>query len=313
MVRDTLLARRSSEASGLSGGTSVDPPLRSIKHPERPADASPMAAPTSSKSLRLRRPDQCAACQTELAAGQEALWYRPSRVVTCLGCAYPPPETVEGVPGASAQREYDRRHDQREDRAREKLGVLGVFLARVTEEPQSTTAWKKGADGEARAGARLAKLLGTSGVRLLHDRRMPGSRSANIDHIAIGPGGITVIDTKNYQGKVRVQRVGGLFSERRDTLTIAGRDKTKHIDGIGRQMAAVASLLPQPDGDSIDIRGALCFADVDGLPLLRHLSVRNVIVDGPRTTAKLASRPGSLTPEQVDALWIHLGTTLPAA
>jgi hypothetical protein len=112
------------------------------------------------------------------------------------------------VAGASAQREYDRRHAQREARAREKLGVLGVFLARVTEEPQSTTAWKTGADGEARAGARLAKLLEASGVGLLHDRRMPGSRSANIDHIAIGPGGITVIDTKNYRGKVHVERVG---------------------------------------------------------------------------------------------------------
>jgi Nuclease-related domain len=188
-----------------------------------------------------------------------------------------------------------------------------VFLARVTGDPQTATAWKKGADGEARAGSRLTELLEGSGVRLLHDRRMPGSRSANIDHIAIGPGGITVIDTKNNHGKVRVQRVGGLFSERRDTLTIAGRDKIKHIDGVERQMAAVVSLLPQPDGDAIDIRGALCFADVDGLPLLRHLSARNVIVDGPRSTAKLASRPGPLTPEQVDTLWVHLGTTLPAA
>ena len=182
----------------------------------------------------------------------------------------------------------------------------------MTDEPQSTTAWKKGADGEARAGARLAKLLEGSGVRLLHDRRLPGSHSANIDHIAVGPGGITVIDTKNYRSKVRVERVGGLFSERRDLLTIAGRDKTKLIDGVERQIAAIRTILPEHD-HPLDIRGALCFADVDGLPLLRHLAVRGVIVDGPRTTAKLASRPGPLTPAGANALWGQLGTNLSPA
>ncbi|MFZ1992854.1 MAG: hypothetical protein WAU75_02000 [Solirubrobacteraceae bacterium] len=40
---------------------------------------------------------------------------------------------------------------------------------------------------------------------------------------------------------MRVERVGGLFSERRDILTIASRDNTNLIVGIGRQMAAVDS------------------------------------------------------------------------
>ena len=38
-----------------------------------------------------------------------------------------------------------------------------------------------------------------------------------------------------------------------------------------------------------------------------------MIIDGPRTTAKLASRSGPLTPAQVDTLWRHLGTTLALA
>jgi hypothetical protein len=50
-----------------------------------------------------------------------------------------------------------------------------------------------------------AKLLDSRGVELLHDRRICGSR-ANIDHLAIGPGGVTVIDAKNYRGKVRTER-----------------------------------------------------------------------------------------------------------
>jgi hypothetical protein len=271
-----------------------------------------MAPPAGSKSLRLRRPDRCAVCGLELAAGAQALWHKLSRVVTCVACTFPPPAVAEGVPGASAQREYDHRHAKREDRAREKLGGLGVFLARVVDEPQSTAAWKKGAEGEVRAAARLAKLLDESGVRLLHDRGIPGSHSANIDHVAVGPGGITVIDTKNYRGKVRVERVGGLFSERRDILTVAGRDKSKLVADAERQIAAIRIILADHDR-SIDIRGALCFADTDGLPLVRHLVVRGIIVDGPRTTAKLAGRPGPLTPTEVDALWGHLATTLSPA
>jgi hypothetical protein len=275
----------------------------------RSADEAAMAPPAGSKSLRLRRPDRCAVCELELPAGQQALWYRATRLVTCVSCTLEAPEIVEGVPGASAQREYDRRHAQREDRARQKLGTLGVILARVIDEPQSTRAWKKGADGEARAGARLTELLDGSGVRLLHDRRMPGSRSANIDHVAVGPGGITVIDTKNYRGKVCVERVGGLLFERRTILRIGRRDETKLVVGVECQIAAIRAVLPDP----VEVRGALCFADVDGLPLLRHLTVRDVIIDGPRTTAKLASRPGALTRQKVDGLFQHLGRVLPPA
>ena len=47
--------------------------------------------------------------------------------------------------------------------------------------------------------------------------------------------------------------------------------------------------------------------------VIRHLTVRDVIIDGPRTTAKLASRPGALTRQKVDGLFQHLGRVLPPA
>lgn len=270
---------------------------------------SAMADDYASKSLRLRRPDRCVSCQAELAVGQQALWYPEPRLVTCLDCTLRPLPAPARRPGEGARREYERSHRKREDHAREKLGGVGVFLARVIDEPQSTTAWKKGAEGEARAGARFEKLLEGSGVKLLHDGRMPGTTRANIDHIAVGPGGITVIDTKNYRGKVRVDRIGGLFSERCDVLTIGGRDRTKLVEGAERQLAAVRSVIADIN-DGVDIRGALCFADVDGLPLLRRLSLRGVLIDGTRAVARLACRPGSLSSEHVEALWQQLGLAL---
>jgi hypothetical protein len=112
-------------------------------------DSSPLF-----KQLRLRRPDRCVVCELELAAGQKALWYGGPRVVTCVGCRLEAPAvietaavaepsaavealSVEGQPGASALREYERRHRAREQRARAKLGALGRLLARVVDEPQS--------------------------------------------------------------------------------------------------------------------------------------------------------------------------------
>jgi hypothetical protein len=45
-----------------------------------------MAPRPGAKSLQLRRADRCAACSAELAAGQQALWYRGPRMVTCISC-----------------------------------------------------------------------------------------------------------------------------------------------------------------------------------------------------------------------------------
>ena len=240
------------------------------------------------------------------------MWDAIQRVVTCLECPRAQLKPDNGVPGASARREYDRRRASREEHARQKLGILGVGLARLTDEPASTTAWKRGAEGEERVGARLVKLLSGSGVRPLHDRRVPGSGSANIDHIAVGPGGVTVIDAKNIRGKVRKERVGGLFVARHDVLLIDGRDRTALVTKVEGQIAAVRRALDTAAVD-LDVRGALCFADVDGLPLLRSLTVNGVAVDGPKPVARLARRPGALTPERVEELWMQLARALPAA
>ena len=62
--------------------------------------------------------------------------------------------------------------------------------------------FEKGAAGETRTAEALAA-LGPEWV-VLHDQRWPGRRLANIDHVVIGPGGIFVIDSKNWSGDLRV-------------------------------------------------------------------------------------------------------------
>lgn len=96
-------------------------------------------------------------------------------------------------------------------------------------------------------------------LRLLHDRRIPGTR-ANIDHLVVCPTGVYVIDVKHYQGKRPALRV---------ELDGAASDRSPDIDGRDRKEAEAscyrqATLAGRPD---IPIRGVVCFIDADW-PLL---------------------------------------------
>ena len=48
---------------------------------------------------------------------------------------------------------------------------------------------------------------------ILHDLAVPRSR-ANLDHLAIGPGGVFVIDSKQYRGRLQLDSSGGLWHGR---------------------------------------------------------------------------------------------------
>lgn len=47
--------------------------------------------------------------------------------------------------------------------------------------------------------------LADQGWTILHDRRWPGSTRANVDHLAIGPGGVAVIDSKHWRDSVQIR------------------------------------------------------------------------------------------------------------
>jgi len=73
-------------------------------------------------------------------------------------------------------------------------------------------AWRQGAAGERRT-ARLLGPLERHGWAVLHDLAVPGSR-ANIDHLVIGPGGVFVIDSKQYRGRLQLDSSGRLWHGR---------------------------------------------------------------------------------------------------
>lgn len=202
--------------------------------------------------------------------------------------------------------------EQREKRARDTYGWLGVAAVRLSGDPEHIKAWKTGAEGEERIAARLGKLLRGKGVHLLHDRRIPLSL-ANIDHVAVGPGGVTVIDAKNIKGRVRIQRTGGFLTLRIEKLRVAGRDRTKLVESVEHQVAEVRAALRDIGHPDTSVAGALCLLHGDALPLLGALWLREVGILTPRSTAKLAARAGPLTPEGIAAIRDGLARRLPAA
>jgi hypothetical protein len=75
-----------------------------------------------------------------------------------------------------------------------------------------TLAWRCGAAGERRT-ARLLGPLERRGWAVLHDLAIPGTQ-ANIDHLVIGPGGVLVVDSKRYRGRLRLDSYGMVWHGR---------------------------------------------------------------------------------------------------
>lgn len=62
------------------------------------------------------------------------------------------------------------------------------------------TTWNIGADGE-EAVIRVLQNLDSS-YKIINDIVLPGDKQ-NIDHVVVGPAGVFVIETKNYNGNIR--------------------------------------------------------------------------------------------------------------
>ncbi|MFM6852098.1 MAG: nuclease-related domain-containing protein [Terrabacter sp.] len=64
-------------------------------------------------------------------------------------------------------------------------------------------AWAAGADGERRVANALQAL--PDGWVVLHDRLLrPGTSLTNLDHVVVGPGGVFLVDAKNWAGGLSV-------------------------------------------------------------------------------------------------------------
>lgn len=97
---------------------------------------------------------------------------------------------------------------------------------------RSAELYERGAVGEQVTARVLSQLPATSWT-VLHDLHWPGRRFANVDHLVIGPPGVFVIDSKNWNGRVEV---------RHDVLRQNGRVRESAVAGAAEAALAVARL-----------------------------------------------------------------------
>ena len=146
--------------------------------------------------------------------------------------------------------------------------------------------------------------LEARGWRLLNDAHWPGRPKANLDHVLVGPGGILVVDAKNWTGRVEL---------RNGRLTQNGYSRVRETTGVLEQGAAVAAVL-EPRHRRL-VQGWIC--------LVNHPELRTESADGVRIVGleslqvAVSNLPPILEPAEIDLVFHQLqqllsGPTSPA-
>jgi hypothetical protein len=148
-------------------------------------------------------------------------------------------------------------------------------------------------------------------VVMLHDRCLPGGLLA--EHLAVGPGGVTVVGGWSLEEVVQplaVERLRGMFGARAELLRDGAReDRTALVAPLRERAVAVRELLD----DYAPVAAALCLDGEESFERLRPLIAEGVLIGGPKAVAELAAREGDLQDYELSALVELLDAALPPA
>ena len=293
----------------------------------------------ATKLMAIRRPDTCAGCAVPLPPKTQAWWDSSEKSVTCTTCrpadqqptvrpspkpatptatsaapkSLAPPVPIDhGTGGISAQKEYERRAAKHAKQIEDKWGTgrIGKVAKFFADEPQSTTAWAKGADGEIRLANRLDRDL--DGIAtVLHDRKVPLSRG-NIDHLVVAPTGIWIIDAKNYSGKVECRDVGG-WRTSDERLYVANRNRTKLVAGMGWQADAVRLAIEPIGFGAVPVHRCLCFTNAEWGLFSKPFVIDDVWIGWAKALVEAIHSTPVLDAAAVTTLSHHLSSWFPAS
>ncbi|VXB86590.1 Nuclease-related domain-containing protein [Arthrobacter sp. 9AX] len=159
-----------------------------------------------------------------------------------------------------------------------------------------TKAWDAGAVGERVVAEKLSELV-PRGWYVLHDVHWPGRPKANLDHVLVGPGGVVVVDAKNWTGEVKVSS-GVLWQGR--------YARTQAVEGALAQCAAVASVLAPPHRRMV--RPLICMSAQPDLFGVTNSDV--AVVGAQRVVGAIEALPPVLDQQAVVGLYAQLGQQL---
>jgi Nuclease-related domain len=160
-------------------------------------------------------------------------------------------------------------------------------------------AWRRGSAGERRT-ARLLAALERHGWAVLHDLAVPRSQ-ANIDHLVIGPGGVFVVDSKQYRGWLQLDPSGRLWHGRYPLAPT--------VQAVSFEADQAAQVLPDPGLAVVPI------VAVHGVQVpWGKVVVHGVpVVSARRLPSMLRALPAVLGPERVADLADQAGVRFHAA
>jgi hypothetical protein len=186
------------------------------------------------------------------------------------------------------------------DRAAEQSRLAAERVARLKrrldQAERDTKPWDSAAASEREVADRLSQLI-PHGWYLLHDVHWPGRPKANLDHVLVGPGGVVVVDSKNWTGEVRVSS-GVLWQGR--------YSRTQSVEGALAQCAAVTSVLAPAHRRFA--RPLICMA---AQPDLFGITSSDVAVAGmDRVVDVVLALPEVLDQQAVVGLYAQLGEQL---
>jgi hypothetical protein len=185
------------------------------------------------------------------------------------------------------------------------LARLGVTVHTRRADAQAAR-WQVGAQAEDTTKAML-RPLEALGWRVLHDRRLPGSR-ANLDHVLVSPCGtaVVVLDTKRWHAQ-------------RETVLLRGRvhcgeeDRQGQVEAVASYAARVAQVLGLPASavwpllvvHGSRIRGGRLEARAPRWEGVVHVLGPEFLVP------MLANSPTSWNPQAAAVLAAHVARVLP--
>jgi hypothetical protein len=169
---------------------------------------------------------------------------------------------------------------------------------RLDEAERGAKPWDTGAGADCSAvvAERLGELV-PRGWYVLNDVHWPGRPKASLDHVLVGPGGVVVVDSKNWTGEVRV--ASGVLWQGRYA-------RTQAVEGALAQCAAVTSVVAPAHRRLV--RPLICMA---AQPDLFGVTNSDVAVAGAqRLVGAIEALPPVLDQQAVVGLYEHLGQEL---
>lgn len=126
------------------------------------------------------------------------------------------------------------------------LAVLFLHSFYLRVKPDPVTRWRRGAAAERRTGRQLAR-LDPAYFHVLHDRALPGSSRANLDHLVIGLTGVYAVVSRRWPPLTRLRTEDG-------RLWAGPRPMTRLLVVARGAARTVAERLSEDMGHRIEVR-----------------------------------------------------------